>query len=253
MKMRNLYQKTLDPNRICTTTCNLKGSPKGDTIRCCLCGHWFHESCLKLSSDDISGVWPCYTCRSIHSDIVDLQSTVSSLITMNTTLMNLLEKQQKQLDEVREGQIRQSDVLNHIGDNVKELRASIVPEISFDDENLEAESVTCNDPASGHLLIGDSLLRNLVVTSDDLTISTHGGARFNDITARLRHLKKKYCSITLVCGTNDTATKKTPQDIHDNCKTLLDQAKGKANTVKLSSIPPRLDDKADSSKIETTN
>ncbi len=90
--------------------------------------------------------------------------------------------------------------------------------------------------------------------SDDLVIDSQGGAKINDIPVKLKNVKeRKYCDITVVCGTNDTITKRPLQKVHNGIKNLIDQAKKKAVNVKLSSIPPRTDGMVDSTRTDMIN
>ena len=59
--------------------------------------------------------------------------------------------------------------------------------------------------------------------------------------------------IYLVCGTNDSATKRRPEKIINDFKSVLQLANERAEKVILSSIPPRCDDKADMKKIDNIN
>ncbi len=63
----------------------------------------------------------------------------------------------------------------------------------------------------------------------------------------------RYKDLTIVCGTNDSATKRPVKKIVEDCKATLAIAKTKALQVHLSSILPRTDQRADLAKIETIN
>ena len=96
--------------------------------------------------------------------------------------------------------------------------------------------------AQGHLIIGDSLLRNVDPTDDEVMVACMRGAKLTDITKKLRSNGRCYKSITIVCGTNDIATKANMEKITDSLQSLLKTAKAKSKTVTICSIPPRLDE-----------
>ncbi len=73
----------------------------------------------------------------------------------------------------------------------------------------------------------------------------------------LQNFKKikgqKYKDITIVCGTNDSATKKSVDKIIVECKHTITAAKTKAERVHISSILPRTDKCVNVTKIDTLN
>ena len=124
-----------------------------------------------------------------------------------------------------------------------------------DDSESDDEDEADAEP-KGTLLIGDSLLRCLESTADDLQITCLNGAKLNDIKKKLKKInpkKLKYTDIFIVGGTNDTTTKKKADKITKEFETLLQEAKGKAENVHVCSITPRADTKADLNKIDNIN
>ncbi len=61
----------------------------------------------------------------------------------------------------------------------------------------------------------------------------------------------RYKDLTIVCGINDSATKRPVDKIVEDCKATLAIAKTKALQVHISSILTRTDQRADLAKIET--
>ncbi len=88
---------------------------------------------------------------------------MNSRVTMNTFLMSLLEKQQKQLDLLLSDQEKHGDAINNIDANLAEIKAESLPETCSLSEadsgsgDSDPEMMTSYD----HLLIMDSLLRNM--------------------------------------------------------------------------------------------
>ena len=70
----------------------------GDLIRCCFCGKWYHVKCLKLSTDEIGGVWPCFDCRTLSSD---LKRTQSYIITLMDQVQHLVDSHDKEIKQLR--------------------------------------------------------------------------------------------------------------------------------------------------------
>ena len=138
--------------------------------------------------------------------------------------------------------------LNCIENKITAISTKIVSDAE-DDEDDEPEP----EPA-GTLLIGDSLIRDVVPVDDTLTVDCTGGAYINTIKKKLRTIKRqKYESVVLVVGTNDASTKRSPERICADFKALITSAKSIATTVTLASIPPRDDGRVDSNRLEHLN
>ncbi len=59
--------------------------------------------------------------------------------------------------------------------------------------------------------------------------------------------------MTIVCGTNDSSTKKLVEKILKECRDMIIAAKAKTVKVHLSSILPLMDERANMVKIDTHN
>ena len=128
----------------------------------------------------------------------------------------------------------------------------MIPDADLDEDDADEPDV---EP-EGDLVIGDSLLRDVEPMSDDVTIDSTSGARFADVRRKLKTInprKRRYARAVIVAGTNDSTTKKPADKIAADCKLTIEAAKRIATTVILSSIPPRNDDRGDSSKIDNIN
>ncbi len=240
--------------KICLVNCKHKGNSRaGDIIRCCVCAHWYHEECVSLPHDEAGGVWPCMHCRNMPSQLKTLHDSVQILTNMNITLLDLVRKQQSQLDNIASDQTTAGGVLASLNAGLRQLTAAVAPEMIDSDEDEDSDEEV---EAEGDLLIGDSLIRDIKSMSPDLTVESYSGAKFCEIKKKLKKIKpqrKRYKTITIVCGTNDTATKKPAQKIAEECKDTLQEAKLRSERVILSSVLPRCDAKADPAKIDTLN
>ena len=209
--------------------------PKGvEMIRCCICATWYHNECVGLPDDEAAGVWPCMSCRLMPSQVRMMQEQISTLVSINESLT----QQVNQIATLLESQAKKCD------------------EDSEDEESEDEEDDEDDPEPSGSLLIGDSLLRNVKSTCDDLSVESQGGARFNNLKKSLRNInpkKKRLIDIYIVCGTNDTASKKPAEGIANDCNSVIDLAKERAVNVHLSSILPRQDSKGDQGKIDAVN
>ena len=202
-----------------------------EMIRCCICATWYHNECVDLPDEEATGVWPCMSCRLMPSQVRLMQQQISTLMSINESL---------------------SQQVNHIATLLeKKCTSDPIDDNSDDDEDYD------EDPEpSGSLIIGDSLLRNIKSSCSDLSVECHSGAHFSDIRKCLKTInpkKKRFMDLYVVCGTNDTATKKPGEKIVKDCVSVIDLAKERATNVHLSSIPPRIDNKVDQSKIDEVN
>ncbi len=147
-----------------------------------------------------------------------------------------------------------ANLVGLVSSNSHILSIVLAPASEFDesDESDEEEDVE----ADGVLLIGDSMIRDVLPTCDDLSVESMIGAKFVDIKNKLKRInprKRKFRNITIVCGTNDSATREQADKIAQECKNVLLEAKLRADHVTVSSILPRCDTKADMPKIDNVN
>lgn len=221
--------------RNCTIECPFNGNdPKPRTpslcewVRCCLCTHWFHPTCVSLPQEETEGIWTCPTCRNIADDI-------SSLKDMINVLLDIVRRNNHSLTQLVSDNLETQTV-------IKNLRNSSCAEIS-----PLKEPVT----PSRSLLIGDSLIKHIKSKTDDLEIVSDVPL-LDDVTAQLNTFNK-FDNIYLVTGTNDCKGDADPENIGQKFKVLLSEAKKKANKVVLSSITPRADCSVTESKIKMVN
>ena len=84
--------------RSCIPSCRHRTKGGGDQIRCFLCGVWFHIKCLKLSPDETTGVWPCFDCTSIASDIKIVKA---SMLALTTNIQHMIDAHSEELGHLR--------------------------------------------------------------------------------------------------------------------------------------------------------
>ena len=233
-------QKNVAP-KICIEGCTFDGKANArftSYVNCLICYDKFHCTCVGLT-DQFVGSWSCAHCRTLPAEVNHMKSQIASLLTQNATLLEMVTQQQNTLNSIQ-----------MIATKVTALHSKIIPDA--DDESDEDDEIEVEP--SGTLLIGDSLLRDVVATDDSLSVDSTGGANISAIRKKLRAInpkRKKYESVIVVVGTNDASTKRPPEKICSDFQALISTAKLIARTVVLSSIPPRDDNKVDRGKLDT--
>jgi ribA/ribD-fused uncharacterized protein len=137
--------------------------------------------------------------------------------------------------------------------NIQKIMVSM--DIDDDDDDSINDLPDAENPQES-LLIGDSMIRDIASTKDNLAVTCIPGAMMCNIRRNLKSIKprhKKYKDILIVCGTNDAATCKPNDKIAKECESLLQLAKDRATSVHLSSVMPRLDEKVPTNKTDDLN
>ena len=232
-----------------------KGNKQLHMVRCTLCYQWFHFECVGLKNDSLPTAWPCLECRLMPSHLKTLQFSVSALMKTVDDLRVALEKS----NELSSSMSVKCDRLLAENDDLKksisDLR-NVAPGEVREDRDSDSDDEEDDAEPNGALLIGDSIIRSIESSADDLRVTNLSGAKISDIKQTLKAIdtkKEKYEDIYIVCGTNDSVTKKTPEKIAQEFRSLLKVAKEKSQTVHVASVVPRADDKADMAKINTIN
>lgn len=277
-------------NDLLPQTCHSKckfmdGSKSEDVntkfIQCCLCTVWYHIDCVGISAKELKkiGFWPCLECRLISKNLHYLRTAISKITNMLSDLCRPNADYHLQNDdqyretsertntlELLAAKTKECERLKSLNENLKQKLSS--ENISMTSESLEAKDFEvddllyrtseCTDKpevaiAEGHLLIGDSLIRSVDPTADDIRVSCMKGAKFVDISKKLRMTKNRFKQITIVCGTNDISTKTDIERITSNAKDMIEIAMAKADNVTISSIPPRLDEAVSSLRLNRMN
>ena len=215
----------------CLPQCK-KGKKCDDWIRCCVCAHWFHISCLKLTEVEAEGVWPCFTCRLIPEKVDNLQASMNQLLEVTKTILGKI--------------CDQSPVLNSL--------ECMKNDISGISKNLQVVQQARNEPKIAeqrklnnkkNFVIGDSLVKDLRTKSNDIAIKTLRRKTYCDVTQVLDEQSAHYENLYIVIGTNSCTNEINIDETTKNMQSMLKTAKGKADKVTLSSIPPRNDKTSD--------
>ena len=208
--------------------------------------------------------------KSIHqlssSTNEDVKNTKQCLDVTKEEIQIIKQKSDETLNEIKPASERigtlctarssTESLLQSLDQRTKQIVDKFSPELEQSDEETDDDEEDCAIKADGNLLIGDSMIRNVVPLSKDLTIESHGGANFSDIRKCLKQInpkKKRLQNIYIVCGTNDVSTKRRVAKIAKDCERLLCEAKPRAEKVYLSSIMPRLDEASFTEKIDALN
>ena len=188
-----------------------KGSA-GNQIQCCLCTHWYHERCVGISPNEKVGFWPCPNCRTISSNIQNLNENMQDLI----SLVQSSETRQRNLEaEVLE--------LKKINTTLLEQQATIL-NATKSDNSLVSDATQHPHPPS--LLIGSSLIRNIDEGKlNDYTVCCMPGARNIHVKNKLQQFadtRSRFRSITVLVGGNDAATSSDQFDLASSAQCMRD-------------------------------
>lgn len=118
----------------------------------------------------------------------------------------------------------------------------------------EIDEYDAVDP-KGDLLIGNSLIWDILPTNPTLTVDVNRGATLGNIHRKLWEIdprKTQYERVFIVAGTNDTSTKRPADKIAQEIN-HWSRAKCVAKSVTISSIPPHTDNNAVKVKIDNAN
>ncbi len=115
---------------------------------------------MKLSKDDIGGVWPCLTCRNIAKTVTTLSETIN-------TIVQLVQSQQVILDTLLVEQTSTGKQVKLLDKIIKDVRYEVNPDANMYDEEDEEEDEDMEP--DGRLLIGDSLVRAIHSKNDDMS------------------------------------------------------------------------------------
>ena len=187
-------------------------------------------------------------------DNMHTHSNANSMMQQILNIVTMVKSQQETIENLQRQQNDCNTVLRSVsGDMLKIMTALDIDDIDSDDSmNDEIDAEQLKDI----LIVGDSMIRDIKATSDDLTIVSIGGAKFCHVKKHLKAIKprnKQYKQLLLVCGTNEVSTKKTNEQIVKEVEQTLLLAKERAKEVHLSSVLPRLDDKVEQQKIDALN
>ena len=58
-----------------------RGGRQLDMIQCSVCADWYHTECAGVKKDERVGIWPCLSCRLIHTHIRGINDKIIELKT----------------------------------------------------------------------------------------------------------------------------------------------------------------------------
>ena len=220
------------------------------------------------------GFWSCPDCRLICKNIKSLQKSINQLLGIIQTggtdgnasffggfspddssshdlFESMLTEKSKECERLmKENKKLKQDILKvhndcRGSDSDGESDCQIInPKSKFSRKDLKP---------SGHLIIGDSLIKDLIPNEDGIQVACMRGAKFQDVTKKLNDEKSLFESITIVCGTNHLSSKMNADTVTVKAEKLLNVAKKHSKCVRLSSVPPRLDSVASDQQLQNLN
>ena len=238
-------QKPTDPSKKCISACKHDGVFSAPTrnsghVYCSLCNYVYHKSCVENVSES-NVFWVCPSCKFIAADVRSLHGKLNHVISQNASLLAVVNQQQKMLDSLMSLETR-----------VSAISSKLFP----DQEDSDDEDDDDEPEPEGDLMIGDSLVRDVVPTHPSFSVDCNSGATLSVIRKKLKAMnprKKKHQRIFIVAGTNDSSSKRPNEKIVSDLKTTIIAAQKVSQQVVVSSIPPRKDNRADAKKIDSLN
>ena len=240
--------KNPDPSKVCHLECKHEGKINATArtagyVSCSFCFYTYHKDCVTCDAEPTIA-WLCFSCKMHAAEVKSLHSKLDTLLAQNVSMTQVLTQQQSMLNS-----------LTCLEKKVSVLSSKLLPDLEDPSDDEDDDGPDEAEP-EGELLIGDSLIRDVISTDDSLTIECIRGATLSTIKKHLKTInprKKRYRKVYIVAGTNDASTKRSPDKIVKDCKLVIDAAKCISSAVVLSSIPPRADQKVEETKIDAIN
>ena len=209
----------------CTEGCKVKNSD--NMVRCCVCAHWYHMKCFKLSEADISGVWPCFKCRNMARDIRSDNDKIVVLTELVQTLVTSMEGNSDNLRTIK-SQYAQMEDDNKLLKRKNEALETEVKELKRRLNSAEHQTST----AKKTLILGSSLVRNLDEHKlHDTEVLCLRGAKVANLAKELEMVRsspRTYSRILLLGGRNDASQ----DEEHVDLEQAISQYKTMVNTAK---------------------
>ena len=272
----NVSHESNEESEKCTPNCKFKTEdPTCDSIQCCLCMFWFHIDCVSITPKELKKIdfWPCPDCRLLCRNVRSLQKSMNELIEIfrnaaNASILGdlphkdshecgghcemLLTETTKECEKLQSENKRLTQIIHDKVDlSSEDDETEDESDCQIMDENTNTRDKHLTPV--GHLVIGDSLIRDIEPYTDDVRVACKRGAKFQDVIKWLKNNKQYYESITIVCGTNNVSSKISSDKILENAEKRVCLAKTKSKNVTLSSIPPRLDKAVTDQRLCNTN
>ena len=225
----------------CIENCLYHGHHENkDMVRCCQCASWVHNDCISQREELVPGVWSCFRCRLVPTQVQDLVSSVAALTKLVTDLSETTIKLQKQHETTASLLKEKEDAYQKLLADNQQLRLRVA-EVS----SAASEETWRQFPRPhGTALLGSSVIRDIDQTKLVATkcVCIRGG-HIKDIQGAVDRLPndRKLCRIVLAVGGNDcdSGEDKPVTDIVAEYKDLIESAKTIAASVTVSSVCPR--------------
>ena len=225
-----------------------------DMVRCCQCASWVHNDCISQREEFVPGVWSCFRCRLVPTQVQDLVSSVAALTQLVTDLSETTIKLQKQHETTASLLKEKEDAYQKLLADNQQLRLRVA-EVS----SAASEETWRQFPRPhGTVLLGSSVIRDIDQTKLVATkcICIRGG-HIKDIQGSVDRLPndRKLCRIVLAVGGNDcdSGEDKPVTDIVAEYKDLIESAKTIAKSVTVSSVCPRRKSTEVTERIDALN
>lgn len=226
---------------LCMDECLYSGHHnKKPMIRCCHCASWVHNDCIAQSEEFVDGVWPCFKCRRMPSQVLELTTAVNALSQLVQSLTDTTRDLQKQQERTVVLLKERDESLDKLTNENLQLRQRVAEVIADPNKDKRSQS----PKPHGTVILGSSIIRdidqNKLVATKCICIP---GGYINDIQAAVDKFPpgEKLCRAVLVVGGNDCDSRedKVIADILAEYKDLIEGAKTIASSVTVSSICPR--------------
>ena len=240
--------KNPDPSKVCHLECKHEGKINATArtagyVSCSFCFYTYHKDCVTFDAEPTTA-WLCFSCKMHAAEVKSLHSKLDTLLAQNVSMTQVLTQQQTMLNS-----------LTKLEEKVSVLSSKLIPD-QDDASDEEDEDGPDDAEPEGELLIGDSLIRDVSPSDENLKVECIRGATLRMINKHLKAInprRTRYNKVYIVAGTNDASTKRATDKIVSDCKLVIEAAKRIFPVVVVSSIPPRADKKVDDAKIDAIN
>ena len=239
----------------CVENCLYHGHHNNkDMVRCCQCASWVHNDCISRREEFVPGVWSCFRCRLVPTQVQDLVSSVAALTQLVTDLSETTIKLQKQHETTASLLKEKEEAYQKLLADNQQLR------LRFAEVSSAASEETWRQFPRPHgtALLGSSVIRDIDQTKLVATkcVCIRGG-HIKDIQGAVDRLPndRKLCRIVLAVGGNDcdSGEDKPVTDIVAEYKDLIESAKTIAASVTVSSVCPRRKSTEVTERIDALN